>query len=339
MVSAFTLYPPHIHSPRLPLTPDDFVYPLDGVNQWQALTSPSLVRGSGGNQGPGGRPIVHEIGGDNHIRQESYFDPPYKLIRFFPTIYNHGQGATCTPFHCPLGWNPLHGHPVPPPASENATNTSAPGIDAFKDGGTWLFDVFEDPLEHHDLSQTDAGKPIVARMIAALSVRAAMKGVSWSEQAICPGDPRSNPQKFFNGTVTPWRGKREPSCNSGPDPYPFPVCLPPSPPGPSPHPHKGPEGVVDGLDKAHAIHGWCSHAQYGGPPLEVRVQLDGEVVANATASLPRPTAGKHGFEVSVSYSRFKDGNHRFDVACLADTTWFNLKHSPLCTKDGVKVVC
>ena len=285
------------------------------------------------------------------IHQESLFDPPYKLIRFFPTIYNHGEGAICAAFNCPLGWNPLPGRgpPVPPPSAENATNTSAPGIDAFVDGGTWLFNVYEDPLEHHDLSQTETGRPIVARMIAALAKRAAMKGVSWLEQAICPNDPRSNSQRYFNNTVTPWRGKREPSCSSGADPYPFPVCLPPGPapgpapgPGPTPPQPGPPEGNLDGIEATGStckVHGWCSQAHFSGPPLVVRVKLDGESIANGTASIRRPTAGSHGFLVPVPCASFKAGTHRFDVACLADATWFALKHSPLCTKDGAKAAC
>jgi arylsulfatase B/arylsulfatase I/J len=215
-----------------PLVRDQYAYPLDGVDQWAALTRSPAARGSSSASSTAsgtGRAIVHEIGGDNRIRQESYFDPPYKLIRFFPTIYDHGQGAVCETFNCPLGWSPLpgRGDPVPPPSAENATNTSAPGVDAFLHGGTWLFDVFADPLEHRDLSQTAEGKPIVARLVAALAARSALPGLSWSEQAICPNDPRSNPAKFFNNTVTPWRGARAPSCSAGDDPYPFPACLPP----------------------------------------------------------------------------------------------------------------
>lgn len=234
----------------LPLAQDDFPYPLDGVDQWAALTNPSSSSSSSGDGDTGRRVIVHEVGGDNRIHQESYFDPPYKLIRYFPSIYNHGQGAICTPFNCPLGWNPLpgRGDPVPPPSAENATNTSAPGIDAFLDGGTWLFDVFADPLEHHDLSQTEAGKPIVARMVAELAERSAMPGLSWSDQAYCPEDPLSNPSKYFNNTVTPWRGARMPSCGAGADPYPFPICFPPPTPPPWPlgPPMPGPpEGTLD----------------------------------------------------------------------------------------------
>ena len=246
-----------------PLTRDDFVYDLDGIDQWESLVVPSIA----GVVNADNRMIVHEIGGDNRIRQESYFETAtgYKIIRYFPTIYNHGQGATCELFNCPLGWSPLPGRggPTPPPSSENATNTSAPGIDAFRDGGTWLFNVLTDPLEHHDLSQTVAGKVVVARMVAALAKRSAMPGVSWSEQAICPVDPKSNPSTFFNDTVTPWRGPRTPSCDAGADPYPFPTCLPPPtptpPPGPPGPPLPGPpESNLDGIDGEGVVSGWCS---------------------------------------------------------------------------------
>ena len=110
----------------LPLVRDDFVYPLDGVDQWAALLSnPKSSRN--GNGDAGSRVIVHEVGGDNHIRQESAFDPPYKLIRYFPTIYGHGQGAVCEPFNCPLGWNPLpgQGDPVPPPSAAEESASAA----------------------------------------------------------------------------------------------------------------------------------------------------------------------------------------------------------------------
>ena len=92
------------------------------------------------------------------------------------------------------------------------------------EGGTWLFDVFADPLERHDLSQQPAHAAVVARMVAALERLSARPGCSWSEQRLCPKDPLSNPVKYFNGTWTPWRGSRAPSCNAGGSNA---YCLPP----------------------------------------------------------------------------------------------------------------
>lgn len=80
-------------------------------------------------------------------------------------------------------------------------------------------------------------------------------------------------------------------------------------------------------------------ANYSGPPLIVRVKLDGVEVANGTANISRPKAGAHGFEVAVDSASYKSGSHKFDVACEQGSTWFQLKHSPLCTKDGVKSAC
>jgi hypothetical protein len=52
---------------------------------------------------------------------------------------------------------------------------------------TWLFDVFADPLEEHDLS---AQRPeVVTSMVAALAALSARPGCSWEEQWDCPTDP------------------------------------------------------------------------------------------------------------------------------------------------------
>jgi hypothetical protein len=118
----------------LPLSRDGFAYGLDGVDQWAALTGgPGQQPARGDAAGTGG--IVHEIGGDNHIRQESYFDGrQYKLIRFHPTIYGNGPSAgACKPLNCPCGWSPLQGtgDPTAAPASENDTNRFGGGGGVF----------------------------------------------------------------------------------------------------------------------------------------------------------------------------------------------------------------
>lgn len=90
----------------------------------------------------------------------------YKLIRFQASIYNSNE-FVCANYTCPYGWNPLPGpgvQPVQPP--DQRINS------------TWLFDVFADPLEEHDLS---AQRPdVVTSMIAALAAISARPGRSWA---------------------------------------------------------------------------------------------------------------------------------------------------------------
>lgn len=210
----------------LELEQDHFHYPLDGVNQWDALTNTAEVRPA---RGPT-TGLVHEIGGDNGIRQESYMEGKYKIVQFHASIYFNTE-YTCVNYSCPTGWNPLPGpgvQPMPPPDQ--------------RINGTWLFDVFDDELEEHDLS--GELPEVVTRMVNALAKLSARPGCSWNEQIDCPSDPLANPAKYNNGTVFPWRGAREPSCNAAPS-Y-IPHCLPatpPAPPGP-PLPSLG-EGDVD----------------------------------------------------------------------------------------------
>lgn len=317
----------------LALEPDQYTYPLDGVDQWAALTAP----GAPPARGPGAG-VVHEIGGDNNIHQEAYLEGQYKIIRFHPTIYGAGK-YLCTDTECPIGWTPLPGHggSIQPPAAENNTNGSA----ALVTGGTWLFDVFADPLEHHDLSA--AMPEVVTRLTAALE-HLKDRGVV---QKLCNVDPQSNPQKYFGGVWTPWRGSRAPGCqaaSSGDDDGP---CSSPHP-GPRPSP-SGPDiGVLDGLEEGDAgaachAKGWCSGAHYGGPPRPVSVLLDGTAAANGTASIPRPVAGDHGFELSLGATccaAIKTGVHRLEAKCQGSTGgWYQLEHSPLCFRDGSKVPC
>ena len=155
----------------------------------------------------------------------------YKIVRFHASIY-FNTNYICANYSCPTGWNPLPApgvQPIPPP--DRRIN------------GTWLFDVFEDPLEKHDLSE--ALPEVVTRMTNALSKLSARPGCSWDEQIDCPADPLANPAKYNNGTVFPWRGAREPSCNAAPAyiPHCLPPPAPPAPPGP-PKPGPG-EGHVD----------------------------------------------------------------------------------------------
>jgi hypothetical protein len=48
----------------IPLSADSYTYPLDGVDQWAALTTAGSKPARGATAG-----LVHEIGGDNNIPQ------------------------------------------------------------------------------------------------------------------------------------------------------------------------------------------------------------------------------------------------------------------------------
>jgi len=180
------------------LEEDGYPYPLDGVDQWQALTVP----GANATR----KDVLHEIGGDNHIHQESYFDGQYKIIRYHPCIY-HWNKYTCKINDCPLGWTPLpgKGDPTPPPAAENLVN----GSNSFENGGTWLFDVINDPLEKMELS---AQHPEIVERLTKVLEDLKLRKI---DQLCCPKDAESNPQKYFGGVWTPWRGSRASSCNAG----------------------------------------------------------------------------------------------------------------------------
>jgi arylsulfatase B/arylsulfatase I/J len=115
----------------LELEADSFRYGLDGVDQWAALTNPAA--GGGPARGPT-KGLVHEIGGDNGIRQESYMEGKYKLVRFHASIYFNTK-YICVNYSCPTGWNPLPAPSVQPTAPPDERINS-----------TWLFDVFDDPL-------------------------------------------------------------------------------------------------------------------------------------------------------------------------------------------------
>jgi len=176
---------------------DQYKFPIDGVDQWDALTVPGAVAKRSD--------VLHQIGfipgdklGDGmpDMKQESYFDGQYKIIRYIPSL----MSKLC-------GWYPLpgRGDPIEPPAAENLVN----GSNSFKRGGTWLFDVIADPLEITDLS----GKhpEVVDRLTRVLE--------GWKlrniDQPTCNVDPKSDPKKYFDGVWTPWRGSRTPSCNAG----------------------------------------------------------------------------------------------------------------------------
>ena len=67
----------------LELEADTFRYPLDGVNQWQALTSHSAVPARGPTTG-----LVHEIGGDNGMSVSPLINVYLRLLAYsFPFLF------------------------------------------------------------------------------------------------------------------------------------------------------------------------------------------------------------------------------------------------------------
>lgn len=83
---------------------------------------------------------------------------------------------------------------------------------------------------------------------------------------------------------------------------------------------------------------YSSQSHSSGPPLQVQFLLDGVVVANNTANVPRPIAGAHGFELPVGCDKVLEGTHRVDANCYRDFAWFPVG-KVLCYKDGKKVPC
>jgi len=314
----------------LPLTRDGFAYGLDGVDQWEALTTVGAAPARGKGQG-----IFHEIGGDNGIHQESLFDAPYKLVRFKASIYNN-NAYVCANFSCPYGWNPL-------PTSSLSGDPQQPDAVAggHKFNGTWLFDVFADPLEHHDLSLDPKSAPIVARMVAALAARAARAGNAWDEQLSCPSDPAYKPAAH-NHSAYPWQGISKPSCENQPPPH---CATPPRPSADNEGSFEGP--IIIASRNNCTAHGWCSGAHFSGPPRQARVLLDStnatkaDTIAHGLAPVHRAKAGDHGFVLPFECEAVASGKHAFHAQCQDPKTgeWYELENSPRCTANGLRTAC
>ena len=65
--------------------PDRYIYPQDGIDQWAALTTAegaatAAAAAAGNTATANNRTLVHEIGGDNNIHQESFFDGRYVVV-------------------------------------------------------------------------------------------------------------------------------------------------------------------------------------------------------------------------------------------------------------------
>ena len=82
------------------------------------------------------------------------------------------------------------------------------------------------------------------------------------------------------------------------------------------------DSSFDGLQNGCVVRGWVSGPNFTGPPLHVRVQLDGQTVASGLANVTRPVAKKHGFEFTVDCAELSTGRHRLDAAAQDNHTWF-----------------
>jgi hypothetical protein len=110
------------------------------------------------------------------------------------------------------------------------------------------------------------------------------------------------------------------------------------PPVPKPKPDlQGNVKLNDG--SKCALNGWCSGPNFSGPPLSVRVILDGTPIANVTASLHRKVAGDHGYQIPFDCAKIASGSHQLLTEAFYKGEWLQLAGSPMCFKGGKEVMC
>jgi len=85
--------------------------------------------------------------------------------------------------------------------------------------------------------------------------------------------------------------------------------------------------------------GWCAGPGYSGPPLNVRIKVDGAVVANTSASMHRQIAGDHGFAVLLDCTKLAMGEHKIVADAMYSGHWVTLRGTPLCISKGSIVTC
>jgi len=177
-----------------------------------------------------------------------------------------------------------------------------------------LFNLKTDPTERVDVS--DANPDIVAKLLARIEEynRTGIPNQKW------PFDAKSCPKNFPTNAWTPW--------------------LNATPPIPTPKPNVA-EGnsVFKCSPPTCDITGWCSGPDYSGPALNVRILLDGQQIANVTASMHRQEAGDHGFAVKLDYTKVSTGAHKIQTEAFYEGTWGDLRNSPVCTAGGKVVAC
>lgn len=260
-----------------------------------------------------------------------------------------------TPPFCPTGWVPPPGSGlpiVPPPEESGPGGACAGGVvpclffnSALNSGGVWLFDVVNDPWEHHNVAAEHAD--IVATLMAKLQAFNATR----IPQQHSAADPASAPD-LHHGVWTPWRGNPAPA-----------VCDPNTT-----VPGGGLRSALDGVTWAGAaagasgpsdsravsasVAGWAWDPLEGGgrTQLNVSVAMDGALVGWAVASVDRPGLPAktgapdpfHGFVVALPpavAAAGAHGKHAFAVTAHAEGADVPLVHSPVCYCDAQRCAC
>ena len=287
--------------------------------------------------------------------------------------------AETSPPWCANGWTPPpqttgYESPTPPPDSGctglpcTLNQTTSP----YLTGGTFLFDVVNDPFEHNDVAA--ANPTVVATLLARLSqINSTHCGGNRCEPVVSLG-PKGTPTNTTtqpqpdapppppSGTSTlvwtPWRG----------DPIPAHCDTNTSSSVPVPTP--APQGFRGNLDfkfpkitpKDVLIAGWCYDTTFqpgnGVPPMTVQIIIDGAyVVQELVANVDRGSAfpgksgapnSEHGYSYALNASWVATlggkGLHRLDVnayleqppfAAGAAPKTYPMIGSPACYRDGV----
>merc|ERR1712146_219193 len=223
------------------------------------------------------------------------------------------MGETSTMW-CPNGWTPppeWGAPPLPPPDVNCSSLPCNFNASAYEAGGIFLFDVVNDPFEHHNVAAQNPD--VVADLLARLRVY----NDTQIPQANSPMDAQSNPSKF--GDVwTPWRGDPTPShCSNNVT-------------SPEDGLHSNFDGLVYPSTGPCFLQGWVWDDKLAGggtPPLNVTVSVDGQihgpVLANISRSgLPSKTGApntEHGFAIDLLDAvcmALKSGSHRFTAEAI-----------------------
>jgi len=177
------------------------------------------------------------------------------------------------------------------------------------DDRTCLFNLKEDPYERNDVSAAHPG--VLAKLLARINDynKTLIPNQKW------PFDDKSCPSNFPLNAWTPW-------LNNTP-----------------PVPRPSPMGNAKFAPTTCRMAGWCSGPNYSGPPLTVRIMLDGVQVANTTASVHRQIAGDHGFVVQLDCTKIAAGEHKIEADAMYAGGWATLKGTPVCTSNGKVVTC
>ena len=244
--------------------------------------------------------------------------------------------AETSPPFCPNGWVPppeSANKPEPPPDVECSGLPCEFNRSAYIVGGTFLFDLDNDPHEHHDLAS--ANPETVAALMAKLQAFNATK----VPQDNPPVDPRSSPTHFNSSgepTWTPWLGDPDPTKCATPPPPPPPSC--PS----EEHPEGQCMGSVDGLGLGATcgLSGWCSGPGYSGPSMEVQLVVDGKKTGKPVlGTIHRQIAGNHGFVLPFDCALAAHGRHTFQATARLNQSTPVFTVGEKCAVNGRSAVC